>query len=185
MGEEGSHPDATMNGHGNMKETPEAPADSPETRKVETIQETRGGKDNPGSVRILHGVLGLITAPEFELGTEEEIEARLELNRMVHRMLLVGLALSTAALVIGVTLSAIFHRPLPTQVSGFRQLADGLKKGSPAGFLSLGILLLIATPVLRVLGSLAEFVEKRDWHYAVITSIVLIILTLSVMTGSG
>jgi uncharacterized membrane protein len=42
-----------------------------------------------------------------------------------------------------------------------------------------GILLLIATPLTRVLFSLLGFLVEKDWTYVVITFIVLTILTLS------
>jgi uncharacterized membrane protein len=100
-------------------------------------------------------------------------------------MLILGLVFSTGVLVVGLALSAIFHTPLPTKVTGFHQLFVGLKKGSPPSVLSLGILLLIATPVLRVLGSLAEFMLKRDWLFAIVTSFVLLILALSLIVGKG
>jgi uncharacterized membrane protein len=137
------------------------------------------------SVQILHGVAGLLAAPEIGPESDEEIEARLDLNHVVHRMLIVGLVLSTITLFAGLALSAVSHRPLPLSVSGFRQLFSGLKTGSPSSILSLGILLLIATPVLRVLGSLVEFLGKRDWRYATITFVVLVILAISVLAGSG
>jgi uncharacterized membrane protein len=42
-----------------------------------------------------------------------------------------------------------------------------------------GILLLIATPLARVLFSLLGFIAEKDWIYVLITLIVLIILGLS------
>jgi uncharacterized membrane protein len=100
-------------------------------------------------------------------------------------MLILGLVFSTAVLFVGLALSAMFHIPLPTKVTGFHQLFQGLKRGSPPSVLSLGILLLISTPVLRVFGSLVEFILKRDWLYAGVTSLVLLILAISLIVGKG
>ena len=146
---------------------------------------TQHGGDNRESVRILHGILGLITTPEI-IGpeTEQELKARHDLNEVVHRMLILGLVLSTVCIFTGLGLSGISHHPLPSKVSGLRQVLDGLKKASPPSFLDLGILLLIATPVLRVVGSLVEFAQKRDWRYICVTSVVLIVLAISVAVGS-
>ena len=137
------------------------------------------------SVRIMHGVLGLFTTPGIGIETEQEVKTRRELNEVVHQMLILGLVFSTVVLFVGLSLSTIFHTPLPTKVTGFHQLFEGLKKGSPPSVLSLGILLLISTPVLRVLGSLAEFMLKRDWLYTVVTSSVLLILALSLIAAKG
>jgi uncharacterized membrane protein len=165
---------------------PKPPANAPQTSAVDNDpgSNVRHGRENPESVRIQRGILGLITTPEIGSETEQEIKARRELNEVVHRMLILGLVLSTLCLFAGLGLSAITHHALPSKVSGLRQILDGLKRASPPSFLNLGILLLIATPVLRVLGSLVEFAEKRDWRYVLVTSVVLIILAISVAVGS-
>ncbi len=122
---------------------------------------------------------------EIAIDSEEEANARRELNDVVHKMLLLGLILSTAILFAGLALSGIKHQPIPSHVSDFSALYQGLKTLSPPSVLSLGILLLIATPVLRVFGSLVEFVLKRDWHFALITAVVLGILGISLFYGQG
>jgi uncharacterized membrane protein len=114
----------------------------------------------------------------------EEAKNRRTLNQVIHRMLLLGLILSATVLLAGLAWSAIAHQPVPTKVLSFKQILDGLRTGSPASFLGLGILLLIATPVLRVVGSLFEFVTTRDWRYAFVTSLVLLILTISIYIGN-
>lgn len=47
----------------------------------------------------------------------------------------------------------------------------------------LGILLLIATPVMRVIASIAAFAFQRDWIFTSITTAVLLILLLSFWLG--
>jgi uncharacterized membrane protein len=49
--------------------------------------------------------------------------------------------------------------------------------------IQLGLLLLIGTPIGRVLFSLVGFVIEKDWIYAVITFIVLTILFISLLSG--
>ena len=44
------------------------------------------------------------------------------------------------------------------------------------GFIQLGLLLLIATPIARVVLSIFSFVRKRDILYIIVTSIVFVIL---------
>ena len=48
----------------------------------------------------------------------------------------------------------------------------------------MGVLLLIATPVARVALSLVGFALERDWHYVLITAIVLAILLYSLIIGA-
>lgn len=49
--------------------------------------------------------------------------------------------------------------------------------------IQLGLILLIATPVARVVFSLIVFLIERDWIYTAITSVVLSILLLSLFSN--
>ncbi|HXZ80831.1 MAG TPA: DUF1634 domain-containing protein [Terriglobales bacterium] len=51
------------------------------------------------------------------------------------------------------------------------------------GIIQFGLLLLIATPVARVLFSAFAFVLERDWLYVVVTLIVFAVLVFSLMGG--
>lgn len=54
-------------------------------------------------------------------------------------------------------------------------------RGRPV--IQLGLLVLIATPVARVIFSLFGFLIEKDWIYVAITTIVLIILSLSLFSN--
>lgn len=66
-------------------------------------------------------------------------------------------------------------------VGGAWYLASGGPAGDPrAGTLIwAGLLILVATPVARVVFSLAAFALQRDWTYVAITFIVLAVLVYS------
>lgn len=53
----------------------------------------------------------------------------------------------------------------------------------PLGLIMLGLLLLIATPVARVIFSVVAFVLQRDYLYVFFTLIVLAVLLYSVFSG--
>jgi uncharacterized membrane protein len=53
------------------------------------------------------------------------------------------------------------------------------------GLIQLGLLVLIATPVARVLFSVIAFLYERDWTYVAITMIVLGLLCYSLFGGGG
>ncbi len=57
------------------------------------------------------------------------------------------------------------------------------RRGSSRGLIQLGLLLLIATPVARVLFSVFAFARQRDWTYVVITLVVLGALLVSFFSG--
>jgi uncharacterized membrane protein len=108
-----------------------------------------------------------------------------QLNEVIHGMLSVGLVLSTAVMMAGLVLDVILHRDVPIAVPRFEEVFARVVILRPSGFLALGLLLLIATPILRVLGSFFAFVYERDWRYAGITFLVLFILCVSLFFSRG
>lgn len=52
------------------------------------------------------------------------------------------------------------------------------------GIIQFGVLLLIATPIIRVTFSVLAFARQRDRVYVVVTLIVLVVLLYS-LTGGG
>lgn len=53
----------------------------------------------------------------------------------------------------------------------------------PLGLIMLGLLLLIATPVARVIFSIAAFALQRDYLYVTFTLLVLAVLLYSLLSG--
>jgi uncharacterized membrane protein len=53
------------------------------------------------------------------------------------------------------------------------------------GLIQLGLLVLIATPVARVLFSVFAFIYEKDWTYVAITMMVLALLCYSLFGGGG
>jgi len=66
----------------------------------------------------------------------------------------------------------------------FGQLAGDLVGGQPWAFLWLGVVVLAATPVIRVVLALANFAGAKDRDYVVLTSFVLAVLLASVAVGA-
>ena len=77
----------------------------------------------------------------------------------------------------------VFHgEPVPLRsVHGIFDTAEGL---AGRGLVQLGLLLLIATPIARVLFSIFGFARQRDWLYVGITLTVLALLAYSLLAGS-
>ena len=49
--------------------------------------------------------------------------------------------------------------------------------------LNAGLVVLMATPILRVIVSFAEYVAMRQWFFAVVTTVVLLELTVTVVVA--
>ena len=141
--------------------------------------------------------------------TAERPEGMEPLTRMelvISYVLRIGVLLSAAIILAGILLFALrqntgyapvqphqlpellaFHRSqgagyFPTSVP---EVVAGARAGKPYAIIGLGLLLLIATPVLRVALSVFFFLAQRDWLYVGITLFVLAVLMLSFFTGAG
>jgi len=70
-------------------------------------------------------------------------------------------------------------------LSFIKSMLHGVGRGDGLSIIELGILLLIATPLTRVIFSLWAFKKEGDRMYVIITLLVLFIITISILTGFG
>jgi uncharacterized membrane protein len=116
------------------------------------------------------------------------------LDRVVSAVLRAGVILAaTLVLIGGIAFLASHPQAMPdhrkfhagsTQLASIRGVLDGALNLDPLYIIQLGLLILIATPVVRVITCAGGFVLERDWTYATISLIVLALLIASLI-GSG
>jgi len=82
-----------------------------------------------------------------------------ELERVLGKVLLTGITTSTIALAAGLALALGW----PTYAAGDLLLRAGL-------------VILMATPAVRVLVSVVEYARSRDWLFVALTTTVLLVL---------
>jgi len=73
----------------------------------------------------------------------------------------------------------------PVELRAVPQIAHQAMTLRPLGLIQFGLLLLIATPVARVLFSVLGFALERDWMYVLLTLLVLALLVYTLTSGSG
>ena len=73
----------------------------------------------------------------------------------------------------------------PVELRAVPQIVQQAIALHPLGLIQLGLLLLIETPVARVLFSVLGFALERDWMYVVITLLVLALLAYTLTSRSG
>ena len=105
------------------------------------------------------------------------------IERMVSRILKAGIAIAVAFMAVGLVLSLFDQEGLPSHVVPLADLPALLGRLDPAAYLSLGLIVLIATPFVRVAGSIIAFARERDLRYVLITAAVLAVMCLSVVLG--
>lgn len=116
---------------------------------------------------------------------------------LISRLLRIGVFSSFALVVLGSILvfvdqpallgsSDLLGRMLnkPSELRSLAGVLDGLVQLQGRAIVMLGLLVLIATPVLRVLISTVLFAQRRDRTFVVITSLVLTLLLLSFVLGA-
>ncbi len=139
--------------------------------------------DDAAKVHVAPDLLDLILAPPPTPEEKLELEHTRDLNDVIRRVLVIGLFVSTATMLTGMVLAVVRHRALATTAPEIGSVWARVEALRPSGFLALGILILIATPILRVLGSFVVFSYEKDWRYAGITLIVLLVLIASLLIG--
>jgi uncharacterized membrane protein len=120
--------------------------------------------------------------------TDQKVET------ILGNVLRTGVIVSAVVVLIGAVIYLSHHAANSPDYRSFkgepielRSVAGILKAAramSGRGIIQLGLLLLIATPVMRVLLSFFSFIKQRDKPYVVITLIVFIVLMYSIFMGT-
>jgi uncharacterized membrane protein len=71
----------------------------------------------------------------------------------------------------------------PAGYTSFTGIYKGLLTGSAKEIIQLGVVILIATPIIRIIFSLISFILEKDRLYTIITLIVLCIILFSMFGG--
>lgn len=105
------------------------------------------------------------------------------MNRAVSRMLSIGLLLTVVLLLAGVVVMLV--RPdLPLlHEASIADMPRALAALEPGGFFELGLLVLVATPVARVVALGVGFTRRREWMFVGFSAFVLAVLVLGAILG--
>jgi uncharacterized membrane protein len=102
------------------------------------------------------------------------------LSQIIAKVLIVGLALSVVLMVVGIVW-VLGQGQLVNKTIPFQELPGAVASGNPAGLLSLGLVVLLATPAVRELVLLIGFARQRRWLFVGIAFLVLVVLLVSVL----
>ena len=108
------------------------------------------------------------------------------METVMGRLLQVGVLLASFVMLIGGILYMRAHHgempnyrvfsSEPLRLRHFGGVVEGIRVGDPAAIIQLAVLLLIATPVARVVFALFAFLIEKDKLFVVISSVVLAVL---------
>ena len=116
---------------------------------------------------------------------------------VISTLLREGVITSLAIVVVGLVLSFVHHPAYLSSHSQLKQITtpgrfvphsigevvSGVVQLKGEAIIALGLLLLIATPVLRVAVSIVVFLIERDWIFVALTGFVLAMLIFSFFLG--
>jgi uncharacterized membrane protein len=116
-----------------------------------------------------------------------------DLNRSVGNLLRLGVILSVATSLIGFIKLFTEGFKMPKKYTSldmgessekvWGHFWNSLSKGEGMAIIQLGILLLVFTPLMRIIFALIGYLKEKDYIYVVISSIVLAIMAISFFTG--
>ncbi|HVT04747.1 MAG TPA: DUF1634 domain-containing protein [Thermoanaerobaculia bacterium] len=109
-----------------------------------------------------------------------------QLARNASVVLFGGVALSCILLIAGLARYAMHPDPIGSlQPMQMRRLGDGLAAGNPVALIHLGLLVLMITPIARIVILLIEFIRERRFAFAAISFGVLLLISLGIVLGLG
>lgn len=137
-----------------------------------------------------------IQTPEFSAELEVEERVR-KVELLISNLLRTGVIFSLGLIVLGTVVSFAQHPEYLTErffvgsssaprtaiLHSLSDVAAGLRAFNGEAVVTLGMLLLIATPVIRVGVSIFAFIYQRDRLYTFITAAVFCLLLLSFVLG--
>ena len=116
-----------------------------------------------------------------------------EVEQLVGRLLQLGVLISAIVVIVGGALLLAQHggdrpsyspfRGEPAHLRSVGGIIHGVAAFDSLAIVQLGLVMLIATPVLRVAFTLVAFVLQRDRTYVFITTIVLALLLYGLVFG--
>ena len=116
-----------------------------------------------------------------------------EVEQLIGRLLQVGVLVAAAVVLAGGVMLLLQHGKTPVAFSNFSTAASpltglvGIFRGAfaldPMAVVQLGLVLLIATPVMRVALTLVAFALQRDRLYVLLTAVVLALLLYGLVWG--
>ena len=102
------------------------------------------------------------------------------MNQVIHKVLLAGVVVSMTLIGVGLFLTATTSDAEQEWI-GLGSLWDALVALEPVALVELGLLVLIATPLLRILAALVLFTTERDYRFILIALFVLGMVSLAVV----
>lgn len=108
-----------------------------------------------------------------------------DIDHPIMLTLLYGMILSIVLIVGGMVLLIVHPQSHHFHVLPIHRAAIELVKFHASGWLSLGLFVLILTPVARVAMAIGSFAFIKDWKYVIVSTVVLIAMMFGLFSGKA
>jgi uncharacterized membrane protein len=105
------------------------------------------------------------------------------LDGVLARVVLAGLAVAVLLLVAGTVIAGARQDESVPRESSLRDIPRALAALEPGGFFDLGLVVLVAVPVLGVLVLGAGYARRREWPLAALSVFVAAVVLVSAFLG--
>jgi uncharacterized membrane protein len=112
--------------------------------------------------------------------TKPEIFDSREVTASAIKVLTIGWRLSFALIIVGLIIAIVRDEPLTSELGTFDHVLDELLTGHSNGFLGLGILVMILSPIVSSATIALNFFRIGDRRYGFITAAVFAVLVVSI-----
>ena len=121
--------------------------------------------------------------------TRAAVDSEANVYADVYRLLIGGMIVSNVLFAAGIVLALLHPQFVPLTTAWVRShyqwtvLFEPLARGHAVSLMLVATLLLILTPIARVVVSIAAFASDRDYKFVGITSVVMVVMLLTLMLG--
>jgi uncharacterized membrane protein len=99
-----------------------------------------------------------------------------QIDHLIHYTLLAGVSMSAILLMAGLFIVTVRDTPRPKIAPPFSEILRMAFRANEVGWLYLGLLLLMITPVARVMMLVYGYARIGWWRFALISLLVLVLL---------
>jgi uncharacterized membrane protein len=127
------------------------------------------------------------------VNSNTKTESEQQLEHLLSNLLKFGVLIASSVVLFGGIIYLVHHgnQPVryqvfqgePSQFLSLQGVTKAVLAGSDRAIIQLGLLLLIAIPIIRVVISLIAFLKMRNWSFVIITLLVLTSLIYSLIGG--
>ena len=121
--------------------------------------------------------------------SKQSISEELNVYADVYKVLLGGMIVSTALFAVGIVRALVHPQYVPLSPEWIKQhyhwraIVEGVRSFDPTVIMMIATVLLILTPVVRVIVSVYAFAVDHDRKFVIVTLIVLSVIILTIVLG--